>query len=59
MKFHISSTKMHKRVIFNEIIDLCITSYSARPGLKPDTSVLQVQRSTDVAMPLHVKYCDK
>ena len=45
MKLHISS-KMHKNVIFNEIIDLCIKSCSARTGLEPDTSDIQVQRST-------------
>ena len=38
-----------------EIIESCNKRCSARPGIKPDTPDIRVQRSTDMAMPLHGK----
>ena len=52
MKLHILSKKKHKTVIFNEIIDLGIKKCSARPGVESDTYDIQVQRSSNMAMPL-------
>ena len=36
----------------DEIFELCIKSYSTRPGLKPDNASVRVQHSTDMAIPL-------
>ena len=55
MKLHILSNKNAQKYNVDEIIELCIKSYSTRPGLEPDTSSMRVQHSTDIVMALHGK----